>query len=60
MMNPDDKENKAHQEQLRQLFLSQKNTLDIFLRNGAVSQAQYDKSLGDLKKKMGLEAENPE
>ena len=36
------------------LFLKQKETLDIFLKNGAISKAQYDKSLGDLRIKMKL------
>ena len=44
----------SHKEQLRQLFLSQKHTLDLFLERGAISQAQYDKSLGDLREKMGF------
>ena len=38
----------------QQLFDRQKETLDIFLQRGAISQAQYDKSLGDLIIKMGL------
>ena len=37
-----------------QLFLNQKHTLDMFLERGAISQAQYDKSLGDLRAKMGV------
>ena len=37
-----------------QLFLIQKQTLDLFLERGAISQAQYDKSLGDLREKMGV------
>ena len=43
--------------QLRKLYLSQKQTLDTFLNNGAITKAQYDKSLGDLTKKMGMEEE---
>ncbi len=39
----------------RELFLSQKDTLDKFLERGAITQAQYDKSYGDLVKKMGME-----
>ena len=31
----------------KQLFLNQKQLLDTFLEHGAISQAQYDKSLGD-------------
>ena len=45
----------AETEKKRQLFLQQKETLDIFLRNGAITRAQYDKSLGDLIMKMGIE-----
>jgi hypothetical protein len=46
-----------HKEQLRQLYLSQKQTLDTFLKNGAITKAQYDKSLGDLTRKMGITPE---
>ena len=42
------------QEKKLRLFLQQKQTLDIFLKNGAISQAQYNKSLGDLREKMGI------
>ncbi|MBQ7788837.1 MAG: hypothetical protein IJ398_04190 [Clostridia bacterium] len=45
-------------EKKRLLFLSQKATLDSFLERGAISQAQYDKSYGDLKIKMGFDKEN--
>ena len=37
-----------------QLYLNQKQTLDAFLERGAISKAQYDKSLGDLTVKMGM------
>ena len=37
-----------------QLFLNQKQTLDLFLERGAISQAQYDKCLGDLREKLGV------
>ncbi|MBR5962510.1 MAG: hypothetical protein IKZ98_16105 [Clostridia bacterium] len=47
----------TRREQLRQLYLSQKQTLDMFLNNGAITKAQYDKSLGDLTRKMGMEKE---
>ena len=39
-----------------QLFLQQKQTLDTFLKKGAITKRQYDKSLGDLVKKMGMES----
>lgn len=42
------------EEKKLQLFLNQKQTLDLFLERKAISQAQYDKSLGDLRKKMGF------
>ena len=37
-----------------QLYRKQKNLLDTFLDHHAITQAQYDKSLGDLKEKMGV------
>ena len=37
-----------------QLFLKQKSTLDLFLKNGAITQVQYNKSLGDLRVLMGM------
>lgn len=46
---PDDKK--------KQLFLSQKQTLELFLERGAISQAQFDKSFNDLKTKMGMDVE---
>ena len=42
------------EEKKRNLFLEQKKTLDLFLVKGAISKAQYEKSYGDLKKKMGF------
>ena len=39
----------------RELYLEQKFTLDSFLERNAISKAQYDKSLGDLIDKMGIE-----
>ena len=43
------------EEKKRQLYLRQKQTLDLFLEHGAISRAQYDKSLGDLTVKMGMD-----
>jgi len=37
-----------------QLYLRQRELLDTFLEHGAISKAQYAKSLGDLKVKMGI------
>ena len=45
-LSPEDKK--------KQLFLKQKNILDLFLERNAISKAQYDKSLGDLIVKMGM------
>ena len=42
------------EEKKQYLFLNQKKTLDFFLERGAISQAQYDKSIGDLREKMGV------
>ena len=36
------------------LFRQQKNLLDTFLQNGAISQAQYNKSFGDLRDLMEM------
>lgn len=43
------------EEKKKQLFLEQKQTLDLFLERNAISQAQYNKSLGDLIEKMGMQ-----
>lgn len=45
------------EEKRLQLFLNQKQTLDLFLERKAISQAQYNKSLGDLREKMGFDDE---
>ena len=42
------------QEKKTELFIRQKHTLDLFLERHAISQSQYDKSLGDLRNKMGM------
>ena len=38
----------------RELFRKQKETLGLFLTRHAISQAQYDMSLGLLREKMGF------
>ena len=55
--NNSDSSSPSHEDQLWKLYLDQKQTLDLFLKNGAITQAQYDKSLGDLTRKMGMEKE---
>lgn len=47
-------ENMTPEEKKKELFLRQKHTLDLFLERNAISQSQYDKSLGDLRDKMGM------
>ena len=47
-------ENMTPEEKKKELFFKQKKTLDLFLERNAISKAQYDKSLGDLAKKMGM------
>lgn len=42
------------EEKKKQLFLNQKQTLDLFLERNAISEAQYNKSLHDLIEKMGM------
>lgn len=44
----------SRESKLKQLWLDQKHTLDVFLERGAISKAQYSKSLGDLTRKMGI------
>lgn len=46
---------KAPDEKKQRLFLDQKRTLDLFLERGAISQAQYDKSFGDLVRLLGMQ-----
>jgi hypothetical protein len=41
-------------EKKRQLYLNQKQTLDLFLERHAISLAQYNISLYDLTAKMGI------
>ena len=47
-------EQESREEKKLELFRNQKHILDLFLERGAISQAQYDKSLGDLIDKMGI------
>lgn len=56
-MDISDKENSllTVEEKKIRLYLSQKKLLDDFLERNAISKAQYDKSLGDLTEKMGME-----
>lgn len=42
------------EEKKLQLYLKQKRMLDDFLARGAITQAQYETSLGGLTEKMGM------
>lgn len=54
-MNADQDNNRTNEEKKRDLFFQQKKTLNTFLGTGAISQAQYNKSLHDLAEKMGFQ-----
>ena len=41
------------EEKNHQLYLKEKALLDLFLEHGAITQAQHDKSLHDLRGQMG-------
>ncbi len=42
------------EEKKKQLFLTQKNTLDMFLERNAISKLQYDSSLSYLIEKKNI------
>ncbi len=46
--------NLTEKEKKQNLFNNQKNLLELFLSKNAISKAQYNKSLSDLKLKMGI------
>lgn len=43
------------EEKKKELFYRQKHTLNLFLERNAITKRQYDKSLGDLIEKMGIQ-----
>lgn len=45
--------NMTYTEKNHQLYLKQKDLLGQFLKRGAITQKQHDKSLHDLTEKMG-------
>ena len=55
MMEQSEWETLSPAEKKKQLYIKQKLLLDLFLEKNAISKAQYDKSLGDLTEKMGME-----
>ena len=44
----------TYEEKRKKLYYDQKKLLDTFLEHGAITRAQYEKSLGDLTEKMGM------
>ena len=46
------------EEKKRQLFLNQKELLLLFLEKRAITEAQFQKSYGDLCRKMGFKEEH--
>ncbi len=58
MDNKNQWETLSPEEKKKELFMRQKHTLDLFLERHAISQNQYDKSLGDLRDKMGMQDVN--
>ena len=50
-------ESLSSEEKKKQLFLKQKETLDLFLELNAISRLQYKNSLNDLIEKMGMQGE---
>ncbi len=53
-MKADEWSGLSYEDKNRHLYLEQKELLEMFLKRGAISQAQYDKSLHDLTEKMGI------
>ena len=57
-MNPDNAnpyESLSRADKLKKFFEEQKHVLDCFLERGAISKAEYEKSLNGLKDKMKTE-----
>lgn len=54
MMEQSEWEKLSPEQKKKQLYLNQKKLLDTFLEHHAISQEQYEKSLGDLTTKIGF------
>lgn len=54
MNEQSDWEQLSTEEKRIRLYFQQKEVLDDFLERGAITQVQYDKSLGDMTEKMGM------
>ena len=50
----DERASRTPEEQKKELFLKQKELLNTFLAQHAITQQQYDKSLHDMMDKMGM------
>ena len=48
-------QHKSDEQKKIDLYLRQKKMLEDFLERNAISKAQFDKSLGDLTEKMGMQ-----
>ena len=59
-MNQEEWEKLSPDEKKKQLYLQQKDVLDKFLERNAITKAEYNKSLGDLTRKMGMEDQKRE
>ena len=59
-MNQEEWNRLSYAEKNRQLYYRQKRLLETLLEHHAISKEQYDKSLGDLTVKMGMENETVE
>lgn len=55
MISNNNWESLSYAEKNNELFRNQKQTLDLFFERNAISKTQYEKSLGDLIEKMGIE-----
>ena len=51
----EDIKNETANQKKVELYLRQKKTLELFLERNAISKEQFDKSLGDLTEKMGMQ-----
>lgn len=54
-MRMDEKKNNVSNQKNIGLYLRQKKMLEQFLERNAISKEQFEKSLGDLTEKMGMQ-----
>ena len=54
-MKMDEKKNNVSNQKTIDLYLRQKKILEQFLERNAISKEQFEKSLGDLTEKMGMQ-----